>query len=70
MKNFFIYIYFWLVKWLLLKPMVKLSYIINGKSLGTVRWCQRKFNPSKGFNWNWLGVTAYKLSKYVMFNLK
>ena len=58
--------YFFLVKWLLLKPIVKLTYIINGKMIGKVKWYQRHYtSPPK---WKWLNRTAYKLSKYVAFN--
>ena len=35
--------YFLLVKWLVLKPLIKLSYIINGKMMGDVKWYQRHF---------------------------
>ena len=54
-----------LVKFLILKPMVKLSYIINGKVMGKVKWYQRNFTGD--YKWKWLNRTAYKLTKYVMF---
>ena len=58
--------YFFLVKWLVLKPLVKLSYIINGKMMGDVKWYQRHFTtPVK---WKWLNRVSYKLTKYVMFS--
>ena len=57
--------YFFLVKCLVLKPLVKLSYIINGKMMGDVKWYQRHFTtPVK---WKWLNRVSYKLTKYVMF---
>ena len=53
------------VKWLVLKPLVKLSYIINGKVIGDVKWYQRHFTtPAR---WKWLNNITYKLSIYVMF---
>ena len=58
--------YFLLVKWLLLKPLVKLSYIINGKMLGDAKWYQRHFTMP--VRWKWLNSVTYKLTKYVMFS--
>ena len=58
--------YFLLVKWLLLKPLVKLSYIINGKMMGDVKWYQRHFTMH--VRWKWLNSVTYKLTKYVMFS--
>lgn len=58
--------YFFLVKWLLLKPLVKLSYIINGKMIGEVKWYQRHFTGKS--RWRWLSRVACKLSKYVAFS--
>ena len=58
--------YFFLVKWLLLKPLVKLSYIINGKMMGDVKWYQRHFTMH--VRWKWLNSVTYKLTKYVMFS--
>ena len=57
-----------MVKWVVLKPMVKLSYIINGKMLGDVKWYQRAWDGN--VRWKWLNTTSYKLSKYVMFAKK
>ena len=58
--------YFLLVKWLVLKPLVKLSYIINGKMMGDVKWYQRHFTMP--VRWKWLNSVTYKLTKYVMFS--
>ena len=58
--------YFQLVKWLVLKPLVKLSYIINGKMMGDVKWYQRHFTTP--IKWKWLNSVTYKLTKYVMFS--
>ena len=58
--------YFLLVKWFLLKPLVKLSYIINGKIMGDVKWYQRHFTMP--VRWKWLNSVTYKLTKYVMFS--
>ena len=58
--------YFLLVKWLLLKPLVKLSYIINGKMMGDVKWYQRHFTTP--VRWKWLNNVTYKLTKYIMFS--
>lgn len=57
--------YFFLIKWLVLKPLVKLSYIINGKQMGKIRWYQRSF--SMPIRWKWLNTITYKLTKYVHF---
>jgi hypothetical protein len=53
------------IKWLILKPLVKLSYIINGKMIGDIKWYQRHF--TKPVRWQWLNRVSYKLTKYVMF---
>lgn len=53
------------VKWLVLKPLVKLSYIINGKMMGDIKWYQRHFTTL--VRWKWLNSVSYKLTKYVMF---
>lgn len=58
--------YFFLVKWLVLKPLVKLSYIINGKMIGDVKWYQRHFTTP--IKWKWLNRVTYKLTKYVIFS--
>ena len=58
--------YFFLVKWLVLKPLVKLSYIINGKMMGDVKWYQRRFTTP--VRWKWLSNVTYRLTKYVMFS--
>ena len=58
--------YFFLVKWLVLKPLVKLSYIINGKLMGDVKWYQRRFTTP--VRWKWLSNVTYSLTKYVMFS--
>ena len=58
--------YFFLVKWLVLKPLVKLSYIINGKMMGDVKWYQRHFTTP--VRWKWLSNVTYRLTKYVMFS--
>jgi len=58
--------YFFLVKWLVLKPLAKLSYIINGKMMGDVKWYQRHFTMP--FRWKRLNSVTYKLTKYVMFS--
>ena len=58
--------YFFLVKWLVLKPLVKLSYIINGKLMGDVKWYQRRFTTP--VRWKWLSNVTYRLSKYVVFS--
>lgn len=54
-----------LVKWIVLKPLVKLSYIINGKMMGDIKWYQRHFTTT--VRWRWLNSVTYKLTKYVMF---
>ena len=56
--------YFFLVKWLVLKPLVKISYIINGKMIGDVKWYQRHFTMP--VRWKWLNSVTYRLTKYVM----
>lgn len=58
--------YFLLVKWLVLKPLVELSYIINGKIMGDVKWYQRHFTTP--VRCRWLNNVTYKLTKYVMFS--
>lgn len=58
--------YFFLVKWFALKPLVKLSYIINGKMMGDVKWYQRHFTTP--VRWKWLSNVTYRLTKYVMFS--
>ena len=58
--------YFVIVKWLVLKPLVELSYIINGKMIGDVKWYQRHFNTP--VSWKWIDSVTYKLTKYVMFS--
>ena len=58
--------YFFLVKWIVLKPLVKLSYIINGKLMGDVKWYQRRFTTP--VRWKWLSNVTYRLTKYVMFS--
>jgi hypothetical protein len=58
--------YFLLVKCLVLKPLVKISYIINGKIMGDVKWYQRHFTTP--VRWKWLNRVSYKLTKYVMFS--
>lgn len=53
------------VKWLALKPLVKLNFIINGKVMGDIKWYQRHFTtPAR---WQCLNKTTYKLTKYTMF---
>jgi hypothetical protein len=59
-------VYFFLVKWFILKPLVKLSYIINGKMMGDVKWYQRHFTTR--VKWKWLNSVTYKLTKYLMFS--
>ena len=58
--------YFFLVKWLVLKPLIKLSYIINGKMMGDIKWYQRNFTTP--VRWRWLNNVTYRLSKYVLFS--
>lgn len=58
--------YFIVVKWLILKPLVKLNYIINGKMMGDIKWYQRHFTTP--VRWKWLNIVTYKLTKYVMFS--
>lgn len=58
--------YFLVVKWLVLKPLINLSYIINGKIMGDVKWYQRHFTTP--VRWKWLNRITYKLTKYVMFS--
>jgi len=58
--------YFFLVKWVVLKPLVKLSYIINGKIMSDVKWYQKYFTTP--VTWKWLNNITYKLTKYVMFS--
>lgn len=58
--------YFLVVKWLVLKPLINLSYIINGKIMGDVKWYQRHFTTP--VRWEWLNRITYKLAKYVMFS--
>ena len=53
------------VKFLVLKPLVKLSYIINGKVSGKIRWYQKKYNGV--IKWKWLNRVCYQLTKWVMF---
>jgi len=62
------HIYFWLVKWLVLKPMIKIGYIINGKLIGRKKWYQRSWD-GKVRN-NWIHITSYKLTKHVLFDKK
>jgi hypothetical protein len=53
------------VKWLILKPLVKLSYILNGRIMGKKKWYERHFtNPIR---YRRLSRLTYKLTKYVMF---
>mgnify|MGYP000937051868 CR=1 FL=1 len=53
------------VKWLILKPFVKLSYILNGRIMGKKKWYERHFtNPIR---YRGLSRLTYKLTKYVMF---
>lgn len=59
------HIYIFLVKYMTFKPLVKLSYIINGRTLGEPKWYQRKFDGN--VRWKWLMTTAYELGKYVTF---
>jgi hypothetical protein len=57
--------YIFLVKYVLLKPLVQINYIINGKMMGKIKWYQRSFTtPVKS---RFLNTISYKLSKYVMF---
>jgi len=36
------------VKWLVLKPLLKVSYILNGRMMGKRKWYERHFtNPIK-----------------------
>ena len=58
--------YFFLVKWFVLKPLIKLSYIINGKMMGDIKWYQRHFTTP--VRWKWLSNVTYRLTKYVMFS--
>jgi hypothetical protein len=53
------------VKWLVLKPLVKLHFIINGKVIGDIKWYQRHF--TQPVRWQWLNKVTYKLTKYTMF---
>lgn len=58
--------YFFLVKWLVLKPLIKMNHIINGKIIGDVKWYQRRFTmPVKS---KWLNSVTYKLTKYLVFH--
>ena len=62
------YVYYLFVKWVVFKPMTKLCYIVNGKMFGKVRWYQKHYITGR-CTWPWLGRSAYKLGKYVMFEL-
>ena len=53
------------VKFVVLKPLVELSYIINGKAMGEIKWYQKKYNGV--IKWKWLNNSTYKLTKWVMF---
>ena len=53
------------VKWLVLKPLVKLSFVLNDRMMGKNKWYERHFTNAiryKRFN-----RLCYKLTKYVMF---
>ena len=57
--------YYFFLKWFVLKPLVKLGYIINGKIIGDVKWYQRHYTTP--VRWVWLNNVSYKLTKYVLF---
>jgi hypothetical protein len=57
--------YIFLVKYILLKPLVQINYIINGKMMGKIKWYQRSFSTPVKIRF--LNTISYKLSKYVMF---
>lgn len=57
--------YIFLVKYLILKPLVQINYIVNGKMMGKIKWYQRSFTtPIRS---RFLNTMSYNLSKYVMF---
>ena len=57
--------YIFLVKYLILKPLVQINYIVNGKMMGKIKWYQRSF--TKPIRNRFLNTISYNLSKYVMF---
>jgi hypothetical protein len=57
--------YIFLVKYVLLKPLVQINYVVNGKMMGEIKWYQRSFTtPIRS---RFLNTISYNLSKYVMF---
>lgn len=60
--------HFWFVKWFILKPLVKLNNIVNGRFLSQFtkkKWYNMPFkSPCRC---KWLNTTSYKLTKYVIF---
>ena len=53
------------VKWLVLKPLVRLSFIINGRIMGDKKWYESHFTtPIRSKS---LSRTTYRLTKYIMF---
>ena len=53
------------VKWLILKPLVKLSFVLNGRMIGKKKWYESHFtNPIR---YKILTKLCYNLTKYVMF---
>ena len=58
---------FWysIVKWIVLKPLLKLGYIINGKLIGEIKWYQKQFTtPVKN---KILSDITFQITKYIMF---
>lgn len=53
------------VKWLVLKPLVKLSFILNGRVIGKKKWYERHFTHP--IRYKRLNRLCYNLTKYVMF---
>lgn len=59
-------LYIFIVKWLLIKPITKLSYILNGRIIGKPKWYEKKQFVSP-VPYPRVLQAAYKLSKYAMF---
>jgi len=59
-------LYIFIVKWLLAKPITKLSYILNGRTIGKPKWYEKQQFISP-VPYPFVLNTAYKLTKYVMF---
>lgn len=57
--------YIFILKWLVLKPLVRLSWMVNGKILSPVRWYERKWDGH--IRWRWLSDYTYWLTKYITF---